>query len=75
MSRNILGCSGFKNNFYFNIVLNVELLSDFYYNFPRELDLKFFNNLSKDEIEKFAKDPKIKNILNYKKEKIYWKML
>lgn len=43
------------------LFLNVELLSDFYYNFPRELDMKFFNNLSQEEVENFAKeDPKIK---------------
>lgn len=42
------------------LFLNVELLSDFYYNFPRELDDKFFTNLTKEDVEKFAKeDPKI----------------
>lgn len=52
------------------LFLNVELLSDFYYNFPRELDLKFFNNLSKDEIEKFAKeDPKIKKHIELQERK------
>ena len=40
--------------------MNVELLSDFYYNFHRELDDKFFTNLTKEDVEKFAKeDPKI----------------
>ncbi|RLV96301.1 Dynamin-like GTPase MGM1 mitochondrial [Spathaspora sp. JA1] len=43
------------------LFLNVELLSDFYYNFPRELDQKFFNSMTPEEIERFAKeDPKIK---------------
>ena len=48
----------------------MELLSDFYYNFPRELDLKFFSNLSKDEIEKLAKeDPKIKKHIELQERK------
>ncbi|KAK6203431.1 protein MGM1, mitochondrial precursor [Scheffersomyces amazonensis] len=52
------------------LFLNVELLSDFYYNFPRELDLKFFNNLSKEEIENFAKeDPKIKKHIELQERK------
>ena len=52
------------------LFLNVELLSDFYYNFPRELDLKFFSNLSKDEIEKLAKeDPKIKKHIELQERK------
>ncbi|KAF4983650.1 hypothetical protein FZEAL_1002 [Fusarium zealandicum] len=42
------------------LFLNVELLSEFYYNFPRELDLRLGRHLSEDQIEKFAKeDPKI----------------
>lgn len=52
------------------LFLNVELLSDFYYNFPRELDLKFFNNLSKEEIDMFAKeDPKIKTHIELQERK------
>ncbi|EAZ63527.2 mitochondrial dynamin-like GTPase [Scheffersomyces stipitis CBS 6054] len=52
------------------LFLNVELLSDFYYNFPRELDMKFFNNLSKEEIEKFAKeDPRIKKHIELQERK------
>ncbi|KAI3403181.2 MGM1 [Candida oxycetoniae] len=52
------------------LFLNVELLSDFYYNFPRELDMKFFNNLSKEDIEKFAKeDPKIKKHIELQERK------
>ncbi|KAK6464186.1 P-loop containing nucleoside triphosphate hydrolase protein [Scheffersomyces coipomensis] len=52
------------------LFLNVELLSDFYYNFPRELDIKFFNNLSKEEIENFAKeDPKIKKHIELQERK------
>ncbi|CUM63023.1 uncharacterized protein PRCAT00000585001 [Priceomyces carsonii] len=51
------------------LFLNVELLSDFYYNFPRELDMKFFN-LSKGEIDHFAKeDPKIKKHIELQERK------
>lgn len=43
------------------LFLNVELLSDFYYNFPRELDRRFFGTMTADEMEQLAKeDPKIK---------------
>ncbi|CAM1508513.1 Fc.00g053610.m01.CDS01 [Cosmosporella sp. VM-42] len=46
------------------LFLNVELLSEFYYNFPRELDLRLGRHLSEDEVEKFAKeDPKIRHHL------------
>ncbi|KAI4861836.1 dynamin family protein [Hypoxylon rubiginosum] len=46
------------------LFLNVELLSEFYYNFPRELDLRLGRHLSDDQVEKFAKeDPKIKKHL------------
>ena len=38
------------------LFLNVELLSEFYYNFPRELDLKLGRGLSKDEVERFARE-------------------
>jgi hypothetical protein len=40
------------------------LLSEFYYNFPRELDLRLGRGLSKDEVERFAKeDPRVKGHL------------
>lgn len=43
------------------LFLNVELLSDFYYNFPRELDMRLGQNLTPAQIESFAKeDPKIR---------------
>src|SRR5450432_535066 len=43
------------------LFLNVELLSEFYYNFPRELDMRLGRHLSTDEVERFAKeDPKVK---------------
>lgn len=46
------------------LFLNVELLSEFYYNFPRELDARLGRHLSDDQIERFAKeDPKIKRHL------------
>ncbi|KAI1462284.1 dynamin family protein [Annulohypoxylon moriforme] len=52
------------------LFLNVELLSEFYYNFPRELDLRLGRHLSDDEVEKFAKeDPKIKKHLEVIKRK------
>lgn len=46
------------------LFLNVELLSEFYYNFPRELDARLGRHLSEEQIERFAKeDPKIKRHL------------
>lgn len=46
------------------LFLNVELLSEFYYNFPRELDARLGRHLSEDQIERFAKeDPKIRRHL------------
>lgn len=52
------------------LFLNVELLNDFYYNFPRELDKNFFKNLSKEKIDAFAKeDLKIKSHIELKEKK------
>lgn len=43
------------------LFLNVELLSEFNYNFPRELDVRLGRGLGKDEVERFAReDPKVK---------------
>jgi replication fork clamp-binding protein CrfC len=73
-------CSNLKNKYYCPEVfldavatklaatsvlfLNVELLSEFYYNFPRELDLRLGRHLSDEEVERFAKeDPKIRRHL------------
>jgi hypothetical protein len=43
------------------LFLNVELLSEFYYNFPRELDARLGRHLSDDEVQRFAKeDPKVR---------------
>jgi hypothetical protein len=70
-------CSSLKNKYYcpeifLDVVstkltstavlfLNVELLSEFFYAFPRELDIRLGRGLSKDEVERFAKeDPKVK---------------
>ncbi|KAI1824725.1 mitochondrial dynamin GTPase [Xylaria intraflava] len=52
------------------LFLNVELLSEFYYNFPRELDIRLGRHLSDDQVERFAKeDPKIKRHLEVIKRK------
>lgn len=46
------------------LFLNVELLSEFYYNFPRELDLRLGRHLTEHEVDRFAKeDPKIRRHL------------
>jgi len=52
------------------LFLNVELLSEFYYNFPRELDARLGRHLSDSEIERFAReDPKIRRHLDVIKRK------
>lgn len=52
------------------LFLNVELLSEFYYNFPRELDLRLGRHLPESEVEKFAKeDPKIRQHLELIRKK------
>ncbi|KAL6851810.1 P-loop containing nucleoside triphosphate hydrolase protein [Trichoderma novae-zelandiae] len=52
------------------LFLNVELLSEFFYNFPRELDLRLGRHLSAEEVEKFAKeDPKIRRHLEVIRKK------
>ncbi|GCF00590.1 dynamin-like GTPase mgm1 [Zygosaccharomyces mellis] len=51
------------------LFLNVELLSDFFYNFPIELDRKL-NNLSEEQVEMFAKeDPRIARHIELQKRK------
>lgn len=51
------------------LFLNVELLSDFFYNFPIELDKKL-NGLSNEQVEMFAKeDPKIARHIELQKRK------
>jgi replication fork clamp-binding protein CrfC len=52
------------------LFLNVELLSDFYYNFPRELDNRLGTQLTHQQIEAFAKeDPKIKRHVELQQRK------
>jgi dynamin-like GTPase MGM1, mitochondrial len=52
------------------LFLNVELLSEFYYNFPRELDLRLGRHLSDSEVEAFAKeDSKIRSHLEVMRRK------
>ena len=52
------------------LFLNVELLSEFYYNFPRELDARLGRHLSESEIERFAReDPKVRKHLDVIKRK------
>ncbi|CCF59233.1 hypothetical protein KAFR_0G01990 [Kazachstania africana CBS 2517] len=51
------------------LFLNVELLSDFFYNFPIELDRRL-STLSEEQIEMFAKeDPKIARHIDLQKRK------
>jgi hypothetical protein len=38
------------------LFLNVELLSEFFYNFPRELDARLGRNLPSEELERFARE-------------------
>ncbi|GKZ69835.1 dynamin-like GTPase mgm1 [Aspergillus niger] len=52
------------------LFLNVELLSEFYYNFPRELDMRLGRHLSDAEVERFAReDPRIRNHLDVIRKK------
>ncbi len=47
------------------LFLNVELLSEFYYNFPRELDIRLGRHLSDAEVERYAReDPKVRKHLD-----------
>jgi dynamin-like GTPase MGM1, mitochondrial len=52
------------------LFLNVELLSEFYYNFPRELDSRLGRHLSDTEVERFAReDPRVRKHLDVIKKK------
>lgn len=52
------------------LFLNVELLSEFYYQFPRELDVRLGRHLSEADIERFAReDPKVRRHLDLIKRK------
>ena len=42
------------------LFLNVELLSEFYYNFPRELDARLGRGLAAAQVDRFAReDPRV----------------
>lgn len=52
------------------LFLNVELLSEFYYNFPRELDSRLGRHLSDAEVERFAReDPRVRRHLDIIRKK------
>ncbi|KAI5811005.1 P-loop containing nucleoside triphosphate hydrolase protein [Peziza echinospora] len=52
------------------LFLNVELLSEFYYNFPRELDARLGRGLSEEEVERIAReDDKIRRHIDLQKRK------
>ncbi|KAF9882718.1 dynamin-like GTPase mgm1 [Aspergillus nanangensis] len=52
------------------LFLNVELLSEFYYNFPRELDMRLGRHLSDAEVERFAReDPRVRKHLDIIRKK------
>lgn len=47
------------------LFLNVELLAEFYHDFPRELDARLGRHLSDAEVERFAReDPKVRGHLD-----------
>lgn len=53
-----------------DLFLDAELLSKYFYLFPRELDARLGRNLSREEIDRFAKeDPKIKRHLDVVRRK------
>ena len=53
-----------------DLFLDAELLSKFYYSFPRELDARLGHGLSQAEIERFAReDPKIRRHLDVVRRK------
>ncbi|KAH6642014.1 P-loop containing nucleoside triphosphate hydrolase protein [Boeremia exigua] len=53
-----------------DLFLDAELLSKFYYQLPRELDVRLGRGLSRDEIERFAReDPKIRRHLDVVRRK------
>lgn len=52
------------------LFLNVELLSEFYYNFPRELDNRLGRHLSQQQVEAFAReDSKIRKHIDLQQRK------
>lgn len=52
------------------LFLHVELISDFYYNFPRELDSRLGSLLTKEQIESFSReDPKVSDHVDLQRRK------
>ncbi|KAK9465615.1 hypothetical protein V1512DRAFT_241350 [Lipomyces arxii] len=52
------------------LFLNVELLSDFYYHFPRELDSRLGHGLAQQQMTNFAReDPKVRRHLDLQERK------
>lgn len=52
------------------LFINVELLSEFFYQFPRELDYRMIHSLNKQQVEMFAKeDPKVKAHIELQEKK------
>ena len=52
------------------LFLNVELLSEFYYNLPRELDARLGRGLAETEVQRFAReDPRVAKHLDVIRKK------
>ncbi|CCG81100.1 putative Mitochondrial dynamin GTPase [Taphrina deformans PYCC 5710] len=52
------------------LFINVELLSEFFYQFPREIDNRLIHNLNREQVELFAKeDPKVKAHIDLQQKK------
>lgn len=52
------------------LFINIELLSEFFYQFPREIDNRLIHNLTREQVELFAKeDPKVKAHIDLQQKK------
>ena len=52
------------------LFINVELLSEFFYQFPREVDARLVHGLNVDQVERFAKeDPKVRQHIELQQKK------
>lgn len=52
------------------LFINVELLSEFLYQFPREIDNRLIHNLTREQVGQFAKeDPKVKAHIDLQQKK------
>lgn len=52
------------------LFINVELLTEFFYQFPREIDNRLIHNFTREQIEQFAQeDPKIKAHVDLQQKK------